>query len=254
MSEALWFGSSKHEYDSSNARYYNTGNFSWVRDIENSWPGIKKEVTAFIQEKDAGFQSNSGSYKGIEGNGWSSLSALFWGLKVSESLEKKCPTLFSKLYSIPGITSISFSRLEPNTTLSEHHGETNAIMRCHLGIEVPAPHPICSMKVAGEERGWEEGKWFLFNDAQHHSAWNKSDKRRIVLIIDVVRPEFLHLKNLVCARVLTGHFMTIRENKGGLLKKLPRSGKMIVFICALPIVYILRPIYNMLHLNRMYHE
>src|SRR6185312_14098357 len=124
------------------------------------------------------------------GKGWSSLSAMFWGLKVSDSIAKKCPTLFGLLNKIPGLTSVSFSRLAPNTTIPEHHGETNAIMRCHLGIEVPRTLPECGLRSGTETLGWAEGKWLFFNDAQHHSAWNNTDKRRIVLIIDVIRPEF----------------------------------------------------------------
>lgn len=248
MSEALWFGSGKKHYDKDNTRYYNVNEYAWAIEIEKHWPEIKVEVGKLIHDKDKNFVSNSATYKGLNsGKGWSSLSALFWGLKISDIVAKKCPILYTELLKVPGIVSISFSRLEPYTNISEHHGETNAIIRCHFGIEVPASLPECGMQVAGEEKGWEEGKWVFFNDAQYHSAWNKNDKRRILLIIDVIRPEFISLENFICTRILTGHFMTIRENKSRTLKNMPKALKIVVFIVAFPVVYLFRYVYNTFH-------
>ena len=165
-------------------------------------------------------------------------------------LQKNALLCFHYSILFPGCHLFHSSRLEPHTQIKEHHGETNAIMRCHFGIEIPAGLPDCGMKVANEEREWQEGKWLFFNDAQHHTAWNNSDKRRILLIIDVIRPEFLSRKNYICARVLAGHFLNVNKT----LANLPRPLKIIFFAIALPIMFIVRPVYNALHLNRMYHD
>ncbi len=250
MSEALWYGTSKQDYSNNNTRYYNVSDYSWASDIEKNWPIIKEEVQNFIAEKDNVFVSNAIAYKGItSAKGWSSLSSMFWGLYSNNEPAQKCPTLFNMLYKVPGIVSISFSRLEPQTKINEHHGETNAIIRCHMGIEVPAGLPLCGMKVAGEEKCWEEGKWLFFNDAQNHFAWNNTDKRRIILIVDVIRPEFINRKNAICARVLTEYAMGQRENKYSSVKNLPEGVKKLLVMIAIPIVYVIRPVSNLLKGN-----
>jgi len=250
MGEKLWFGRRRKEYDSSNTRYYNPDEYPWAKEIEKCWPEIKEEVERVITEKDKSFKSNAGNYKSINANGWSSLSVLFWGLKVNDSIGRKCPVLFGMLKKIPGFSSASFSRLEPNVVLRRHHGETNAIMRCHFGIEIPAPLPACGIEVAGEEKGWEEGKWLFFNDAQYHSAWNKSNKRRIMLIIDVIRPEFLSRKNSIYARILAGYAITKSQKLSGL----PLSLKILIFWALVPGIYIVRPVFNALGLNKLIYE
>src|ERR1700722_5081973 len=224
MSEALWYGTYKQDYDKSNTRYYNVSDYNWAGDIEKNWGKIKEEVQNFIKEKDTVFVSNAIAYKGISSaKGWSSLSSMFWGLYSNNEPAKKIPALFNMLFKVPGIVSISFSRLEPHTKINEHHGETNAIIRCHFGIEVPESLPACGMNVSGEEKGWEEGKWLFFNDAQNHFAWNNTDKRRIILIVDIIRPEFIRLKNAICAKILTEYALGQREKKYSFIKNLPEA-------------------------------
>jgi aspartyl/asparaginyl beta-hydroxylase (cupin superfamily) len=42
--------------------------------------------------------------------------------------------------------------------------------------------------VGGETREWVEGKAFAFDDTIEHEAWNDSDRRRAVLIVDTWNP------------------------------------------------------------------
>ena len=58
-------------------------------------------------------------------------------------------------------------------------------MRCHLGLIVPNG---CGIQVGDETRHWEEGKCLVFDDTTLHSAWNDSNRARIILIADFVRP------------------------------------------------------------------
>ncbi len=45
--------------------------------------------------------------------------------------------------------------------------------------------------MSGEERAWEPGKMLVFDDSLTHEAWNKSDKLRVVLLVDFLTPEGL---------------------------------------------------------------
>jgi aspartyl/asparaginyl beta-hydroxylase (cupin superfamily) len=106
------------------------------------------------------------------------------------------------LDQIPHLTAASVSVLEPGTKINPHFGDTNAIARVHLGLSIPGEAPDCALQVGDEIRSWQEGKINIFTDAHFHMAWNYTDQRRIILILDVMRPEFVSRTKPVCAHVL----------------------------------------------------
>ena len=55
-------------------------------------------------------------------------------------------------------------------------------MRCHLALQIPEGD--VALKVEGEIIKWQEGKTFIFDDATMHEAWNKTEYKRVVVIID----------------------------------------------------------------------
>ena len=66
-------------------------------------------------------------------------------------------------------------------------------------------------------RAWEEGKVILFNDAQNHYAQNLTNQKRLVLLIDVIRPEFITFKTEICGKVLNGlAWQAITQSKPGI--------------------------------------
>jgi aspartyl/asparaginyl beta-hydroxylase (cupin superfamily) len=91
--------------------------------------------------------------------------------------------------SSPNVTTDALSIRDPETTIKPHIGDTNAIARCHLGLMVPASLPECGIRVAGQERVWEQGRVLIFCDAHPHTAWNHTTERRVILFVDEVRPE-----------------------------------------------------------------
>ena len=239
----IWYYESGNTYPENESKYYESNGFPQLAIIEEHWTEIKEELKNFIEEKDRSFQSNNYQGVNIEGN-WSSLTFVFWGSMLSNEFHKKCPITTCYLKGIKGLVSLSLSRLSAHSSIARHRGDTNAIMRCHLGIDVPTGLPQCGLKVGEEERGWQEGKWTLFNDAYIHSAWNNSDKGRVVLILDTIRLEFLNKKNSICARILT---YQVINNKLGRKKPFKKSSffvKNIVFGIVFTILYIYRPLQN----------
>ena len=92
-----------------------------------------------------------------------------------------------------------FSLLRPGKTIPPHTGVTNTRAIVHLGLDVP---PACGFRVGGETRQWVEGTAFAFDDTIEHEAWNRSERRRAVLILDTWNP---HLSERERAAV-TAHF------------------------------------------------
>lgn len=225
--------------------FYDAKNYPSLAGIENNWAELKSEIQNLIWEEDSKFLSNKALYENIDvNNGWSAIMFLFWGVKISNKFKKKCPKTTNYLKQMPGFVSLSVSRLAPMAKLAEHTGDTNAILRCHLGVEVPAQLPACGLTVNGEERSWEEGKWLIFNDAYRHSAKNNTEKRRIIIIADFIRPEFIHQKNIICAFILTRH-ISYMYHKIKLIAGMPAFLKTILFAFFLGIIYLLKPVYNL---------
>jgi aspartyl/asparaginyl beta-hydroxylase (cupin superfamily) len=236
----LWYASDGKPYTQDEPNFFNPQEHPWAVEIEIHWAEIKSEVDAFLAKRDDSFKSNADKYKGLGAAQWSSLSFKFWGVNVSGDLDKECPKLSGYLHAIPGLVSASFSRLAPQSVIEEHRGDTNAAYRCHLGIEVPEGLPNCGFTVNGEQKGWEEGKFLFFNDAQKHSAWNKTDKRRILLILDIIRPEFLEQKRIICAKLMARHSFGQRPA----LDNLPKPIKGILFSLATAAIWLYMPVYN----------
>lgn len=199
--------------------FYDTSNMGWVSLLENDFEIIRSEILDFIEQNKINPYFNTSLVTNT--NSWKTKAFFFWTWNVKKNM-KQCPKTMKTLQSIPNIVSASISILESDITIKPHRGDTNAIMRGHFPLIVPHELPVCGFQVNEESRSWEEGKLLLFNDSAKHSAWNHSQERRIVLIIDVMREEFAHKKLRISSNVLTGLTMQAILQKIAFLKKLPR--------------------------------
>lgn len=148
------------------------------------------------------------------------------------------------LNTIPGLVSVSFNLLDPHTEIKSHFGDTNAVARCHLGLDIPGSLPEIGFRVKNDEQPWKEGKLLMFCDGYIHSAWNNTDKPRFILLFDIILPEFEEHKNSICSSVLSSLFLQSTSGKLG-IKKRPAKW---IFFPLLSIskyaAWIVRPLYN----------
>jgi len=113
------------------------------------------------------------------------------------SYVEKLPTLYKFLKNIKGLKIASLSKMKSGTKLIPHQGwgdHSNYVLRCHYGIIVEKNK--CYISVLNDNieeiKYQEENEWLVFDDSKTHYAENMSSDDRIVLIIDVIRPE--HVK------------------------------------------------------------
>lgn len=189
--------------------YYNAGNLDWAKLLEDNFEIIQAEILNFISKNEKQFEPYFATEMMNEPNKWQTIGFLFWGLN-DESRIKQCPKIFELLKKIPGLISFSINKMEAHSEIKAHYGDTNSIYRCHFPIIVPAQLPDTGFQVGYEERSWEPGKLLIFNDAAYHKGWNKSDKERIILMIDIIRPEYLWQKKWICSLVLSS--LLIQKN------------------------------------------
>ena len=90
-----------------------------------------------------------------------------------------------KMENIP-FSYCFFSKLHAKSSIAPHYGPTNIRLRVHLGIDVPDD---CSIEIAGKNVRWAEGKCLVFDDTYLHSVENRSDKQRVILLLDLWHPD-----------------------------------------------------------------
>jgi aspartyl/asparaginyl beta-hydroxylase (cupin superfamily) len=180
--------------------FFDPSSFAWAPGIEKNHPVILSEISAYLDGHNA-LKPYFATEMMSAPEKWKAFSFYFWGLRMNANACARCPETIRLLSGIPNIISASVSVLEPHSAIKGHFGDTDAIYRCHYGLVVPAALPECGFRVGYEDKPWENGKFLIFNDANYHRAWNHTDKRRVVLILDVIRPQFGNRKRWICARV-----------------------------------------------------
>jgi len=128
-------------------------------------------------------------------------------------IHKTCafvPDTTKLLHSLgPALRTALFSRLDARARLGAHTGWSdlaNHVLRVHIPLIVPgSKHAdgetkgngdnysmgLCGTWVDGCVETHEEGSIICFDDSKVHRAFNYSEKERIVLIIDLARPQDL---------------------------------------------------------------
>lgn len=126
---------------------------------------------------------------------WKVIPLMCFG-KWSDKYTKLFPETVSEIKNIPELVSVGFSKFGPKTRLELHKGWANLsnnCLRCHLGLKIPEDK--CNIYVVGktyDKMIQKEGKWIIFDDSLYHSADNNSNEERIILILDIKRPNNIY--------------------------------------------------------------
>ncbi len=217
-SAAPWFADQADAFRGEEPFFFDRRRYPWVADLEADWQTIQTELIDKLAEG-AHLQPYMDRNLASKPDRWRTLGLMFW-MRRSVSECDRFPKTWALLSKVPNITAASFNLLEPGTTIKPHFGNTNAIMRCHLGLVIPASAPKCAFRVGDETRSWKEGELLMFCDAHVHTAWNNTEKDRYILVVDVMRPEFAESAAAVSARVLAAVNLEAMSQRHALLRKL----------------------------------
>lgn len=223
LKEGLIFNLRSSEYHGSLPYFYSDTDFPELILIKNNWKKIFEEIQVY--EREHGNITGISTYSPPElvgENPWNNiyLENFMWQF---HNHRKHFPVTCSLLNKIPGFTLAAISILSPQSTIEPHYGDTNAIIRCHLGLHIPAPYPVCGIRVGNEERGWENGELTIFSEAHYHTVWNRTNIKRYLLVFDIIHPWWAKNKSWVCSKVLGAQTYIFVEKKLPILKNLPAS-------------------------------
>jgi len=234
----IWYSILGGRSQEDHISFYEPAQFTWAKQLEKNWEIIAEEIAAYLVHNEEKIKPYFNTSIVTAKSRWRTSAFFFWTWRVKKNIQQ-CPKTIELLEQIPGILSAMISILETDTEIKPHRGDTNAIIRVHLPLKAPVSLPKCGFKVNDEERSWEEGKLLFFNDAARHTAWNYSEKRRYVLIFDIIRPEFSSKKYRISSIVLAGLLRQAILQKVSFLK---RSPKIFLTMLLYTIAGILNPI------------
>lgn len=201
MSQIKFFYSDYSIYESDEPMFYNPENYPEIKYIKDNYSIISEEVKDYVEGKFNINYKNPGAPEMTYPDSWKNVYFKNYLLKYKMG-KKYFPKTHKLIDNNSNITLAGITTLAPRSKLKSHCGETNAIIRCHLGLKVPGKLPELGLSVKGNSITWEEGKVFAFNDAYQHEAWNNTDEHRYVLVFDFIRPEFANKKKWICATCL----------------------------------------------------
>lgn len=166
------------------------GDFPQVRDLEAGWRAIRAELDRVLERPQdiPTFHEMSPDQARISfGDNWKTFVFYVFGKRIDENC-RACPRTAEILGGLPGLQNAWFSILAPGYHIPPHRGPTKAVVRCHLGLRIPAEPERCWIRVGAETRHWETGKCLCFDDTFEHEVRNATPEARVVLFVDLDRP------------------------------------------------------------------
>lgn len=104
----------------------------------------------------------------------------------------RAPVAAGLVGRLPFIGDCFYSVLKPDGVVKAHFSQFNAKLICHMGLGVPPRD--CGIRVAGEVRRWEDGKFLVFDDTYWHDTWNRSRRPRLLFHMGVWHPDLTPLE------------------------------------------------------------
>lgn len=182
-----------------NVQFYPRATFPWLAALEAATDDICSELQGVLErnraivpyvqsKKDAPVSHSHGLLNSLD---WSAFFLYKDGVVIEENAAQ-CPKTMAALEHVPlprikeRAPMALFSVLKPGVRIPPHHGFLNARLICHLPLIVP---PGCFLRVGNDTREWHKGQAWVFDDSIEHEAWNSSNETRVILIVDLWRPE-----------------------------------------------------------------
>ena len=203
-------------YEGHAPHFYDVDAFPWTAGLRAAWRSMRNEYERNVRTG-ADQVVDVFNPAGPKVPGWRSVNfqTYLWRF---HGARRAFPITVGLLESVPGLVSAFINVLEPRASIPAHQGDSNAIMRFHLGLDVPDGD--CAVRVGPVTRQCGDGVLLAFCDAHDHASWNATDEHRVVLVFDVMRPPYIRRQRWICANVLSATAVVWLQTWLGV--KLPR--------------------------------
>lgn len=150
-------------------------------------------------------------FRGLADDGWKRFYLKWYG-PIDPLARKECPRTSALLESMPEVHLGMFSILMPHTQINPHFGPARMCLRYHLGIATPNDD-ACRITIGDNTYSWRDGEDVMFDDTVIHKVANDTEQMRIVLFLDIERPQVPGLLGkMTKAMIKYGGPITTRSN------------------------------------------
>jgi beta-hydroxylase len=169
--------------------------FPNLHKIRNVFDIIQREalqvmnITKFPQNKMDHKKANNfiNPFNEIDFVGWKHFYLKWYGPPDSVA-KQKCPRTVELIESMPEVHNAMFSVLLPKSKIFSHSGFSKAVLRYQMGIFTPNDDN-CFINVNNQNYSWRDGEDIIFDDTFYHHVENNTDKVRVILFLDIERPQ-----------------------------------------------------------------
>jgi Aspartyl/Asparaginyl beta-hydroxylase len=207
------------DYAGTEPAFYQLDDFPWAGVLQQNWKVIRREFEEFFYHQGHALKPNFVPDP-VPISGWLGVTFLTY-LRRYEDNCRHFPRTVRILESIPNLASAFINLLEPHSSLPPHYGDSNTAYRVHLGLIIPDDVDRCGMQVEAERVGWREGEVLIFNDARKHFVWNDADRPRVILVCDVMKPQYGGASPRACGKVFGSIAITFLQTRLPLIRWLP---------------------------------
>lgn len=170
------------------------------RDVLEPFQARWRELAAEAERLGAEWAEHPDSY--YAPFGWYLWPVRYFGIDNPDAMET-APLLASLVAREGRVMTAQYLRLAPGAEVAPHQGRPMGVARFHLGLSIPDD---CALQVGDVTRGWTEGEWLAFDDVRTHRTWNRSDRDRIVLSLDMEHPSIRMTRTAYFHRFAQGAF------------------------------------------------
>lgn len=164
-----------------------------IQVLRNNIQILKKESLACLSSSEP--IKNDLYFRHIADIGWKRFYLKWYGPPDPLAL-KLCPETCKILENMPEVNLAMFSILMPQSRIKRHFGPARMCLRYHMGLFTPNDDN-CFINIGGQKYSWRDEKDVMFDDTMIHYVENNTDKPRIILFLDIKRPQNKGLFNLV---------------------------------------------------------
>lgn len=162
--------------------------------FEGSWRKIRDEALAVAAALQAvprfhEIMPEQADISGNDNRDWRVFILKAYGIEHPQNMAR-CPALAALVSGSPDVLSASISFLAPGKHIPRHRGPFRGVLRFHLGLSMPRRVDgalAAVLNIADTDYWIADGQGLLWDDTYPHEVWNRSDRVRTALVLDVRR-------------------------------------------------------------------
>ncbi|MEE4250673.1 MAG: aspartyl/asparaginyl beta-hydroxylase domain-containing protein [Alcanivoracaceae bacterium] len=160
--------------------------FPELKILEDNWEVIRDEALALYGQGHIAVKDDLPASSFYKDNRWKSFYLKIYNNDIPSAYQL-APKTRALIDQVPGMNIALFAVLMPGKRLNKHHDPFAYTVRYSLGLSTPNDK-ACGLMINGDHYTWKDGESIIFDETYLHSAYNDTDKPRIILMTDIDRP------------------------------------------------------------------